>query len=181
MTRESITATDAAAIEAELIRLRVACTHRHPELLHVYTDADLPAGWVRLSDSTCSIYADSQEVLAALRGVPATEDTQENFDSTWEALGGFSENPPKNSNDWPKDLIFIERLEEGTANDNPLSLLRIETNGGARWVQGPHGVSYCALGDWFDAGLGLIESEEEARAQAAADLARDQNHWPVNR
>ena len=48
-------------------------------------------------------------------------------------------------------IIHKQQLEPGTVNDDPYTLFFVEDHqsGHCGWVAGPHGVSCCAIDDWF--------------------------------
>lgn len=142
-------------IEAELNRLAVGCTRRRAEGIAVYADDLLPRGWVRVSDGTGTVFGAAQEIAAVLADVPYTGKINEDlshvdFEATWESLGKFDDSAPTNSHDWPADLITITQIEEGGANDEPLTVVKVETNAGTRYTAGDHGTYSCALSGAFE-------------------------------
>ena len=166
--------TTIAAIEAELDRLDASDSETNASGICVSAVDDLPRGWVRLCDGTAEVFGPAEEVLAALREVEydrsatveqegETETVQRDngWELAWAALA-FSDKAPRTSRDWPEELIRYEQLEPGGCNDNPNTLVTVETNGGTRFAAGPHGVSCCALEDW-DGDLAMT------RAEAIAD------------
>lgn len=140
-------------IEAELRRLGWLGTRAEPCYYVVSAENDLPRGWVRVYDDYTDGYGPADEVLAALKDVEAGADY---------GTGCPTAAKPKSTRDWPSDLFMVEQLEEGTVNDNPNTLVTVETNAGTRYAAGPHGVSYCALSVWFSSGQELAESRGEA-------------------
>ena len=109
--------------------------------IEIYLDEDLPLGWIRVSDGIETVYGPADKILTVLKE--------------------FADKPP-DSNDWPEELIRFVALEEGSANDNPNTLIILDCNGGKRYVAGPHGASYCALSDWYDTGEPLAKSRKAA-------------------
>lgn len=92
-------ATTIDQIKAELRRLGCASTHRNPEGLEVEAEPELPAGWVRVYDSTASAYGPAVAILEALRGADAFKNLDPDgqpcgFDAAWEALGAFDGKAP---------------------------------------------------------------------------------------
>ena len=173
-TKNSIT----TGVESELSRLDVHTTHSRPEGISVYADDDLPAGWVRVSDGTGEAFGLASEIAARLADLPATgEATKDGADcdweATWELLGeNFADKAPHSSQDWPSDLIKAEQLEEGSCNDQPNTLITVETNGGTRYAAGPHGVYSCALGDWID-NLGELAQTREAAIDVGCEFTTE--------
>lgn len=158
---------NAQAIETEIRRLGGHDTSTNCSGICVYQDEYLPLGWVRVSDGTGEVFGLATEIAAVLAAVPVTGEIREDgsdvdCEATWEALGEFSERAPQNSHDWPEGLIQTERLEDGDCNDNPNTLITVETNSGTRYAAGPHGVDCCALADWFSASEDLAETREQA-------------------
>lgn len=140
------------AIEAELARLGWLCTDDAPCAYCVTADADLPAGWVRVYDDSTTGYGEAEDVLADLQEVVAGAEY---------GTGCPDGDKPDNSRDWPEALFFTEQLEEGTANDEPNTLITIQTNGGTRYAAGPHGAFQDALSEAFQFGA-LYRSREDA-------------------
>lgn len=107
--------------------------------------------------------------LHAHDGDPLTAESEgKGYQLAWEALAEFDTKPDSTRN-WPDNLFTVEQLEEGTINDNPNTLIIVQTNAGTRYAAGPHGFSCCALGDWIDEIGELAESREEA-IDAACEL-----------
>jgi len=152
----------ATRLEIELARLGVSTTHSRPEGISVYADPDLPRGWVRVSDGTGEVFG---VVDALAKSLAKISEVDEDWQEVWDALGEVGENhAPHSSQGWPEDLIRFEQLEEGTCNDQPNTLVIVETNGGTRYAAGPHGAFSCALSDWFDNLGSLAETREAAIA-----------------
>lgn len=147
------TAATVAAIEAKLARLGWLCTDDTPCYYAVDADDDLPEGWVRVYDDTVEGYGPADEVLANLRAVSADDDY---------GTGCPTGEQPDNSRDWPEELFTTEQLEEGTLNDEPNTLITLRTNGGTRYVAGPHGAYNCALFNWFHTGERFAKNREYA-------------------
>ncbi len=116
----------------------------------------LPNGWVKLAFESGSVYGEATLILAAI-GESGSNEFGECF-----ATGNFTGTAPGSSRDWPEDLIGLEQLEEGSANDDPITLLAVGTNAGLRFAVGPHGASECALGNWIASGEELAETRESA-------------------
>lgn len=148
-------------VENELSRLDWLCTNDRPCLMVVNAEDNLPYGWVRVSDDYNSEIAICDAVALALllseleEGHPYAE-----FDAPNEK--------PNSSQNWPKHLMDIEQIEEGTPNDNPNHLITVVTNSGIRYAAGPHGVSVCALAESLNYG-----ALEDSRDGALATLAED--------
>jgi hypothetical protein len=160
-------------IETEIRRLNCHDTRTNCSGICVYLDDDLPRGWVRVSDGTGEAYGLADEIAAAIAGVPATgeirDDAAIDWEACWDALGGFAEHSPRDSQEWPEDLITIEPLEDGTADDNPDTIVIVETNAGTRYAAGPHGTSCCALGDWLESSEPLALTREAAIVSGCHD------------
>lgn len=168
-----------AKIAAEIERLDAEDCETNCYGICCYLDEDLPLGWVRIGDGTgATAYAPAVDILAALEAVEYDRDaTVERFnydisesetvqrdngwELAWEAIAEVDQPKPDDSYDWPSDLFTTEQIEEGTPNDNPITLIQIQTNAGIRYACGPHGVSECALAEAlrYDA---LYETREEA-------------------
>jgi hypothetical protein len=95
---------------------------------------------------------------------------QNGWELAWEAIGG-EEYAPENSRTWPEDLIAYEQIEEGEPNDNPVTVVKVETNGGTRFTCGCHGANCCALDDAFKMG-GAMELTREAAIERHDQLAQ---------
>lgn len=69
------------------------------------------------------------------------------------------------------EILSREQLDEGGCNDNPDTVLQVRhlETGKVGWVAGPHGVSYCALGDWLASGDEPAETREAAIATGCED------------
>lgn len=147
------TAELVAKIETQLARLGWLCTDGSPCYYAVTADDDLPEGWVRVYDDTTDGYGPAAEVLADLEATPAGAEYGTNCPT---------DKQPTSSRDWPAELLAAERLEDGTTNDEPHTLLTLRTNAGMRYAAGPHGVFSCALSDWFRSGQPLAQSREDA-------------------
>ena len=145
-------------IENELDRLGWLATGDQPCAFAVESTSCLPNGWVKLASDSGSVYGDATLILAALG---EAELGQGEFGECF-AIVGCTDAAPGSSRDWPENLIEFEQLEEGSANDNPITLVTVGTNDGLRFVVGPHGVSECALGNWIDGGEELAETRESA-------------------
>jgi len=132
-------------------------TAENPCHFEVEAMPHLPNGWVWLYDDVMSYYGDSGEILKSLL-------SRRTFDSDEYGckFSDLATKMPTSSRDWPEDLIEFEQLEDGTANDNPITLVTVGTNAGLRYAVGPHGVSECALGNWMDSGEELAETRETA-------------------
>jgi len=146
-----------AKIKAELNDLDWLATGDQPCAFNVEATGSLPNGWVKLASDSGEVFGDSERVLEALKSENGNGEFGECF-----ATLDFTDKPPGSSRDWPADLIDGEYLEEGTVNDNPITLLTVGTNDGLRFAVGPHGVSECALGNWIDSGEQLAETRESA-------------------
>jgi hypothetical protein len=146
-----------AKIETELDRLGWKGTGVEPCAFDAEATGSLPNGWVSLACDSSSIYGDSERVLEALKSENGYGEFAECF-----ATLDFTDRAPSSSRDWPADLIEFEQLEDGTANDNPITLVTVGTNAGLRHAVGPHGVSECALGNWMGSGEELAETRESA-------------------
>jgi hypothetical protein len=149
-----------AKIEAELERLDWLGTDEQPCQIIVSADDCLPEGWVRLADDRFEGYGSGLEVLSDLEQI-------KEGDEYFTGINLICEQPTS-SRVWPEDLIDIEQLEEGTPNDNPLSLITIKTNAGTRYAAGCHGVNCCALEDSFQWG-GICGTREEALKKTQAN------------
>lgn len=149
------------AIEAQLRRIGWLSTEATPCYFAVCAEEDLPRGWVRMYDDTLNVYGAAKDVLAALEAIG--EETEYG-----EGLDRLAEKAP-DSNEWPEELIKFERLKEGSTNENPDTLITVETNGGTRYAAGPHGVSYCALSDWYYNCGPLAKTREEAIDTGTSD------------
>jgi hypothetical protein len=130
--------------------------------------------WVRVSDGTGEAYGLADEIAAAIAGVPATgeirDDAEIDWEACWDALGGFfAEHAPRDSEEWPEELIRTEQLEEGTCDDDPDTIVIVETNAGTRYAAGPHGTSCCALGDWLESSEPLALTREAAIVSGCHD------------
>jgi len=145
-------------IKIELNRLSWLATGDQPCAFGVEATGCLPNGWVKLASDTGSVYGDATLILAALGEADLDNDE---FGECF-ATCDFTDAAPKSSREWPADLIAFEQLEEGNANDNPATLVRVNTNDGLRFVFGPHGATECALGNWIDSGEELAETRESA-------------------
>lgn len=168
-----------ARIEAEIERLDAEDCETNCYGICCYLDDDLPLGWVRIGDGTGeAAYAPAVDVLAALEAVEydreatverlntdihETETVQRDngWELAWEAIAEVDQPKPDDSQDWPSELFTTEQIGEGTTNDNPTTLIQIQTNAGIKYACGPHGVSECALTEAlrYDA---LYETREEA-------------------
>jgi hypothetical protein len=146
-----------AKIETELDRLGWLGTGVEPCAFDVEATDSLPNGWVSLACDSGSVYGEAGLVLAAIENEYGYGEFAECF-----ATLDFTDRAPSSSRDWPADLIDGEYLEEGTVNDNPITLVIVGTNAGLRFAVGPHGVSECALGNWMDSGEELAETRESA-------------------
>jgi hypothetical protein len=146
-----------AKIEAQLDRLGWLATGVEPCAFDAEATDSLPSGWVKLACDSGSIYGDSERVLEALKSENGKGEFAECF-----ATVDFTDRAPSSSRDWPADLIDFDQIEEGAANDNPMTLVIVGTNAGLRFAAGPHGVSECALGNWMDSGKELAETRESA-------------------
>jgi hypothetical protein len=146
-----------AKIEAELNDLDWLATGDQPCAFNVEATGSLPNGWVKLASDSGEVFGDSERVLEALKSENGNGEFGECF-----ATLDFTDKPPGSSRDWPADLIEFEQLEDGTANDNPITLVTVGTNAGLRFAVGPHGVSECALGNWMDSGQELAETRGSA-------------------
>lgn len=120
---------------------------------------DLPRGWVRVAnpDRTWCRYGAAVDIACALARCRTAF-------RAWTELHGFAATPPRCSQEWPADLITITQV--GTEGDNPLCLIRVETNDGPRYTAGPHGETRCALADTLEMTCDLAETPEEALSQA---------------
>jgi hypothetical protein len=132
-------------IRNELRRLDWLCTDANPAACVVSAPPLAPRGWVRIADDYSETHGSAVEILAALK-VAAREDVELNA----AGLSKFPDCSPTNSRNWPDELISFEQLEDGTVNDNPVTLITVQTNSGTRYACGPHGVANCALSDAFD-------------------------------
>ena len=163
------------AVESELRRLDVQTTHSRPEGISVYSEDDLPAGWLRVSDGTGEAFGLASEIAARLAEVPVTGEVTDDgrdldWEAAWDALGEFADHAPQSTQDWPSDRFKVEQLEEGTCNDAPASLIVVETNAGTRYAAGPHGVYACALSDWFN-NCGKLAETREAAIEVGCEFA----------
>lgn len=153
-----------AKIESELRRLDCLDTGNWAGIT-AEAPTELPLGWVAVGQGGTGIvaYGPGAEVLKALaeahpvRMLPGElrEDPptlESGWDAAWRALSDFADDAPASSGDWPEDLISTEQVEDGSPNDQPVTLIRIQTNAGERWAIGPHGVFNCALSDAFSHG-----------------------------
>ncbi len=125
-----------SAIQAELARLEWLCIDSNPTAFAVYLDVDLPKGWVRLADDEVQLFGSAADVLTALKAIPVGADYGSGLDAFVSEI---------TEDNWPSELLQVEQLEEGAPNDNPNTLLVLQTNGGARYVAGPHGVDFTAF------------------------------------
>ena len=148
-----------ANIKAVLNNLDWLATGDQPCAFNVEATGSLPNGWVKLASDSGEIFGDSERVLEALK----SENGEGEFGECFATLD-FTDKSPSSSRDWPENLIESEQLEEGTVNDNPITLLTVGTNDGIRYVVGPHGVSECALGNWIDSGEPFAETRKSALA-----------------
>ena len=147
------TAQTVRKIEAELARLGWFCTDATPCYYAVSADDDLPAGWVRVYDDNAEGYGPADDIISALQNTPTDAEYGTNCPT---------DGKPESSRDWPEELFTTEQLEEGTCNDEPNTLVTLQTNAGTRYAAGPHGVHSCALSDWFASGMPLAETREDA-------------------
>lgn len=157
-------------LESELSRLGVSTTRNRPEGLSVYADASLPRGWVRVDSNGDAPVFGLPETFADNLKMLSPERVGEDCGGVWDVLSrvGFDK-VPATSQEWPEDLIQCEQLETGDCNDNPNTLITIETNGGTRYAAGPHGENYCALSDWLTNVGELAATREEAVRVGCAD------------
>ena len=148
-------------IKAQLSRLGWLGTSENPTGFEVEATDSLPSGWVKLTSDGGSVYGNAELVLSALAAASGDDEFGECF-----ATSDFVDRLPASSRDWPEDLIEFEQLEDGTANDNPITLVTVGTNAGLRYAVGPHGSSECALGNWIDSGEELAETRESVLPSA---------------
>jgi hypothetical protein len=81
--------------------LNVASGRTCPEGISVYADADLPYGWVRLSDGTGEIFGEPESLAVALAAIT---EVSEDWHEVWDALGEVGEEQaPQNTQDWPAE------------------------------------------------------------------------------
>lgn len=156
-------------IEAELSRLGALGDSDSPYDFVVDADDDLPAGWVRVSDETASVWGPATEVLKRL------EDQEElGWEAAWEALSGLKDTQPTSSHDWSDAdaLAKTTQIEEGTVNDNPYCVVELKTNAGPRFAWGPSGVSEDCVSSHFGSGVDLAESFEDAKDTAEGEMAQ---------
>lgn len=130
-------------IEAELTRLGMIETSDRPTGAFVSLESDeqpLPLGWVRVADDYSQSIGPAEKILESLQGCISDA----NGEICWDYMRIFS-GPPTTVAEWPADLVTVEQIEEGTPNDNPLTVVEILTNAGPRWCAGPHGVDFDCL------------------------------------
>jgi hypothetical protein len=150
-----------ALVETALARLGWVCTDSQPCNAVAHAREYLPYGWVEVSDDSGTWgYADALEIVDDLDSIELGTEYGED-------LGDWGRPPilgsgHLSSHDWPEDLISFELIEEGSVNDNPDTLVTVVTNAGIRYAAGPHGVSFCALSDWFSSGMKLAKTREAA-------------------
>ena len=165
------TANLTSEINAEFARLDCLASLDNEGGIEVRHETDLPLGWVCVADGVVTYYGPADTILAAIKSSdcehPSERDAADDhagFTAAHAALTaaeGVTEDRPKDSRSWPADLIEFEPLEAGTANDNPLTLATVQTNGGVRYAAGPHGANNCALGDWIR-WIGPLAKDREA-------------------
>ena len=71
-------------------------------------------------------------------------------------------------------IIHKQQLEPGTCNDDPYTLFFVQDHlsGNCGWVAGPHGVSGCAIDDWFAFLDYPVATKDEALCGGAVDFSR---------
>ncbi len=154
-----------SAIEAELGRLGWLRTTDSPCYYCVTADDDLPRGWVQVYDDYAETFGPADEILAWLKSQGGNAEY---------GVQGFYDRPTT-VRDWPDELVSTEQLEEGGCNDEPNTLVTVETNAGIRYAAGPHGVGCDTLNDWLVNGAELAKTREEAIAEGCeADAEEDE-------
>ena len=158
-------------IESQLERLGWLCSDEQPCACCVEPEQNLPLGWVRVYDDYTSTYGPADKILAALAAATVAD-----IELNAAGLSAFADSAPDNSQDWPEDLYDSEQIEEGTPNDEPLTLFSVKTNGGTKYTCGPNGVFTCALSealryDSFSDSreAAIAEAQAEAEAEEAAE------------
>jgi hypothetical protein len=155
-------------VNTEIVRLDAHDTATNCYGLVAYADALLPLGWLRVSDGNVSAYGPGEEILAELQQL----EDDAGWESAWEVLYHFEEKEPCSSQEWPRELLSCEQLEEGCDNDEPLTLCKIITNSGEYWTAGPHGAFTCAVSDAFRYG-DWHKTREKALEKTAEFLEDD--------
>jgi hypothetical protein len=145
------------AVIRELQRLGV---YEHPEDPEVYAAADLPKGWLRISDGTGTAIAPGHELLDAVREVEGDERNDHfgepsAWESFWDAVAGFGNREPA-----PDDVC--EALEE----ENGWAFFRVKLNVGEYYVYCP-----AATNDWRALNLASDYSEQYDTLQEAREAA----------
>jgi len=155
-------------VESQLARLNWIATDSQPTLAVAHADGDLPYGWVRVSDDCATLaIGPAVEIATALSEIE--------YGADYDDLAGlpFGKEPPHSTRDWPESLCFVDRLEEGTTNDNPNTLITVATNAGIRYAAGPHGVFSCALADWLREGD--LAPTRESAIEGGCEFADEEN------
>ena len=170
-------------LNVQIERFGLEDTEHNTAGLVAYADDDLPRGVIRFAGDGATTYANGETSLAALLAItnpkkyraPSSREGPE-FDAAQLAYEGAQAefygcmdqiDEPRDSHSWPKGLFRCEQLEEGTVNDDPDTLVAIETNAGTRYFVGPHGVSCDAIATGFecDDWHASIEEAKEAYLQ----------------
>ena len=78
------------------------------------------------------------------------------------------------------EILTIERIGEGTANDNPDTVMKVRHKQTCEigYVTGPHGTSCCAIGDWLGDGDTIAKTREEA-IEIGCDFRPPEDLFPV--
>ena len=154
---------DAGRLEQELRRLGVATTRNNPGGVSVYFDEHLPAGLVRVSDGTGTVYGDPEAFADSL----AELEDDAGFDAVWDALAAVGEQDDYDHvyeyyKDHLGDRFHFEQVGEGTINDNPMTVYTVASNNGIGYLAGPDGVSESAVLEWYRYSDLLAPTREEA-------------------
>lgn len=156
--RETVISTDTEPVERELARLDVNCTHTRPEGIAVYLDPSLPAGWVRLSDGTGTVYGAIPDIAERLSGLHEDSD----WDAVWDALPAAT---TMAEIEWPEDLECGDYSETDSdvadINENPNIIRVLACNDGERYIAGPDGVTENVF-SWFQYMNEAAKTREEA-------------------
>lgn len=113
--------TIACAVREEFARLGCFDDPDEREQPEAYADADLPRGWLRVSDGHASAYARGEHILASLR---AKESSGDWFEDVWQSLIGF---PSHCTTKWDGVASLVEYSPDGT-------VVRLHCNGGWRYT-----------------------------------------------
>jgi len=153
------TSTLADIVNEALGRLKWLATDRHPDRAYAYSDPDLPAGWVRISDDHADLCID--DACSILDDLDSVRQAKEDLDYT-EYYHARNAVYPKRFLEWPERCVHCEQVGSGSPQDNPLCVITLATNRGIQFVAGPHGTDEDALHRWMDYRLPFAQSRAEA-------------------